>query len=115
MPGDTCFLGHSGQIFKSIFLHQKHMFLAPNFIRIPDLTLVFFCTMRRTSENRKSKWRYQFLAIYYKYLFIRNLFLFCGNRLLIKSKHKVVLTPLSHQDELDDIQLDTVSTSLTLT
>ena len=31
----------SGQIFKSIFLHKKHMFLVQNFLRIPNMSLVF--------------------------------------------------------------------------
>ena len=45
----------SGQIFKSIFLHKKHMFLAQNFLRIPNMLLVFFCTIRRTSEISSQK------------------------------------------------------------
>ena len=31
-----------GHIFKSIFLHKKHMFLAQNSIKIPNTPLVFF-------------------------------------------------------------------------
>ena len=57
----------SGQIFKSMFLNKKHKFLAQNFLRIPNMAFVFFCTMRRTSEN-VIKWRHHFLAIYCKYL-----------------------------------------------
>ena len=81
----------SGQIFKSIFLHKKHMFLAQNFLRIPSMLLVFFCTIRRTSENRKSKNGVINFSLYITNTFlIRNIGFVCGNCISIQSSHKVV-------------------------
>ena len=31
------------------------VFLVQNFLRIPNMSFVFFCTMRETSKNRKPK------------------------------------------------------------
>ena len=45
----------SGQIFKSIFLHKKHMFLAQNFLRIPsmlDFFLVRFVELRKIASKK---------------------------------------------------------------
>ena len=44
----------SGQIFKSVFLHKKHMFLVQNYIRIPNMSSVFLRDAEN-AENRKSK------------------------------------------------------------
>ena len=43
----------SGQIFKSMFLHKKRMFLAQNFRRIPSILLVVvvFGTQARSQEK----------------------------------------------------------------
>ena len=72
--------------------------------------------MHRTSENRKSKNDVINFSLYIRNNFFeRSIGLACGNCLLIQSNQKVISTPLSLQDESNDIQLDTVSTSLTLT
>ena len=42
----------SGNIFKPILLRKKHVFLAPDFLRIPIIPFVFSC---RTSRNYTPK------------------------------------------------------------
>ena len=144
MPCDTCFLGHfarrylwqqlfdpltspnltfesgqvnvssrSGQIFKLIFYTKYTCFL----IRISSGIQIchqISRTMRRTSENCKSKNGVINFSLNITKNFHTEPVFVCDNFLLIQNNHKVVLTPLSHQDESNDIQLDTVSKSLTL-
>ena len=80
----------SDQIFKSIFLYKRHMFLAQNFLRIPNMSLVFLYDAR-TSKNRKSKnGVINFSPCITNIFSIGNIGFVCDNCIRIQSNHKTV-------------------------
>ena len=90
------------------------MLLAPNFLRISNM----ISFLLRRVELKKSQVKKMTSSIFRYILeitfFERSIGLLCGNCLLIQSNLKVLSTPLSHQDESNDIQLDIVLASSTL-
>ena len=77
----------SGQIFKSMFLQKKHMFLAQNFLRIPNMVFVFLYDARRNPKNCRSKNDVIISSLYITNTFLCGTFV-CGNCLLIQSIQK---------------------------
>ena len=59
IQSDFWWMSGQGQVkvrsnFQLMFLRKKHMFLAQNFLGIKNMPFCF-CTMRKTSENQKSR------------------------------------------------------------
>ena len=69
------------------------------------ISLLVRCGKRRKIASQKMESSI-FRCILQIPFFIRNIGFVCGNCILIQSNHKVVQTPFSHQDESNDMQLD---------
>ena len=79
----------SGQIFRSIYLHKRHTFLAKNFLSIQNISFPFLrcAELQKTASEKMTS---SFSLICYKCLFMWSICFVCGNCLLILSIQKTV-------------------------